>query len=353
MRTTSCRSTELLTTRSETRGRRARFFEQGDTERIQCNLCPRHCRLKPGQRGFCYVRANIDGVGYLTTYGRSSGFAVDPIEKKPLNHVMPGARILSFGTAGCHLGCKFCQNWEISKSRSNDQLASQASPEAIVEWALTTGCEAIAYTYNDPIIFAEYVIDTAALAREAGLLNVAVTSGYITDQARPEFFEYIDAANVDLKSFNNEFYRKITGAALQPVLDTLTWLVHDSDVWVEITTLLISGYNDSDQEIRELTSWVASELGPDVPVHFTAFHPAFRMSDVPATPASTLVRAREIGLDAGLSYVYTGNIRDLSGQSTYCPGCSAVVISRSGYRVDDRSSNGRCPRCGIAVAGLW
>src|SRR5687767_7701337 len=241
--------------------------------RVQCDVCPRACKLREGQRGLCFVRACHEGEIVLTTYGRSSGFCVDPIEKKPLNHFLPGTPILSFGTAGCNLACKFCQNWDISKSREQDTLADQASPETIARAAARLGCSSVAFTYNDPVIFLEYAIDVADACHELGIQAVAVTAGEICPEPRIELYRHLDAANVDLKAFTERFYRKICGGSLAAVLETLLYLKNETDVWFEITTLLIPGENDSEQEIGEMTEWIADKLGPDVPLHFTAFHP--------------------------------------------------------------------------------
>jgi pyruvate formate lyase activating enzyme len=291
----------------------------------------------------------------LTTYGRSSGFCVDPIEKKPLNHYLPGSAALSFGTAGCNLACKFCQNWDISKSRDMDRLMDSASPRAIAEAARDSGCRSVAYTYNDPVIFAEYAMDIADACRDAGILNVAVTAGYISPDARREFYAKMDAANVDLKGFTDEFYVKLCGAHLQPVLDTLVYLKHETSVWFEITTLLIPGKNDSDAEILEESRWIMRELGPDVPLHFTAFHPDFKMTDLPPTPATTLARARRIAMDEGLRYVYTGNVHDREGGTTFCPGCGMALIERDWHRIDAYrlTDEGHCPGCSSAIPGLF
>lgn len=331
------------------------WWSTGEDGRIRCELCPRDCRLKPDQRGFCYVRKNVDGRMVLTTYGRSSGFCVDPIEKKPLNHFYPGSSVLSFGTAGCNLGCKFCQNWDISKSRSMDSLASRAQPEDIAEAAVREGCRSVAFTYNDPVIFAEYAIDTAAACREKGVATVAVTAGYITEKARPAFFAAVDAANVDLKAFTERFYKKLCFAELAPVLETLLFLKQETRVWFEITTLLIPGENDSDTELHELCDWVAEYLGPDVPLHFTAFHPDFRMTEKGRTPSQTLIRARSIALEKGLHFVYVGNVHNRVGSSTYCPNCGEMVIERDWYRlgtykVDEK---GRCGYCTTTIAGRF
>jgi pyruvate formate lyase activating enzyme len=310
--------------------------------------------MRPGQHGFCFVRRNHDGRLILDTYGRSSGFAIDPIEKKPLNHVLPGARVLSFGTAGCNLACKFCQNWDISHARRLDRLTDAASPAQIAQAAAASGCRGVAYTYNDPIIFAEYAMDTAAEARALGLVNIAVTAGFIEAPAREEFLGAMDAANIDLKAFTDDFYRRITGGRLGVVLDTLVAAV-GLGVWTEVTTLLIPGLNDSDAELRRLAGWLARELGPDVPWHVTAFHPSGRMMDRPRTPAASVRRAQQIGLDAGLHHVYTGNIADSDGASTTCWRCGERLITRVGYSttVQGLTPDGRCTGCGTAIAGLW
>ena len=329
-----------------------RYWHRLDDGRVQCDLCPRYCKLHDGQRGFCFVRMNEAHGMVLTTYGRSSGFCVDPVEKKPLNHFYPGSSILSFGTAGCNLGCKFCQNWDISKSREMDRLADSASPEKIAESARQLGCKSVAFTYNDPVIFAEYAIDISRACREVGIYTVAVTAGYITEEARGEFYDHMDAANVDLKGFTKEFYKKICLAELEPVLETLKYLKHETNVWFEITTLLIPDANDSDKELHELTEWVAGELGPDVPLHFTAFHPDFKMMDRPATPASTLTRARKIALSKGLYYVYTGNVHDSKGGSTYCPKCEKLLIERDWYKLGSYNLNENCcASCGFEITG--
>src|SRR5207344_306232 len=284
----------------------ARYWHLLGDGRMQCDLCPRDCRLHEGQRGACFVRQRIGDEMVLTTYGRSSGFCIDPIEKKPLNHFYPGSAVLSFGTAGCNLACKFCQNWDISKSRDMDRLMDQASPEAIAEAAARSGCKSVAFTYNDPVIFAEYAMDVADACHERGIQTVAVTAGYMHDLPRRDFYAKMDAANVDLKAFTEEFYFKTTGSHLQPVLDSLVYLKHETSVWFEITTLLIPTKNDSDHEITAMCQWIRTELGIDVPLHFTAFHPDWKMNELPATPASTLTRARNIALNQGLQYVYTG-----------------------------------------------
>ena len=323
--------------------------------RIQCDLCPRACKLREGQRGLCFVRAREgDGV-VLKTYGRSSGFCVDPIEKKPLNQFLPGTPVLSFGTAGCNLACKFCQNWDMSKSREMDTLADSASPESLADAARQLGCRSIAFTYNDPVIFLEYAVDAAQACREQGIRSVAVTAGYICDEPREAFFRHMDAANVDLKAFTERFYYKLTGAHLAPVLETLRYLKHETDVWLEITTLLIPGENDSDGELEELCQWVAEELGVDVPLHFTAFHPDWKMRDIAATPHETLARARAIGIAAGLRYVYTGNVHDRAGGTTWCHHCQAPLIVRDWYVLHawNLDEYGRCRQCGTPCDGVF
>ncbi|RJF92196.1 AmmeMemoRadiSam system radical SAM enzyme [Noviherbaspirillum saxi] len=333
-------------------GRYWHFLPDG---RIQCDLCPRNCRLHIGQRGACFVRQRIDDQMILTAYGRSSGFCIDPIEKKPLNHFYPGSSVLSFGTAGCNLACKFCQNWDISKSREMETLAAVARPEAISETAATYGCNSVAFTYNDPVIFAEYAMDVADACHERGIKAVAVTAGYMGAEARRDFYAKMDAANVDLKAFTNEFYFMVTGARLQPVLDTLKYLKYETDVWLEITTLLIPGRNDSNDEIRAEAQWIAKELGDDVPLHFTAFHPDYKMTDVPPTPPSTLTRARKIALAEGLQYVYTGNVHDTDGGSTYCPACRARLIVRDWHEIESYrlTQEGKCPKCFTQIAGRF
>jgi len=332
-----------------------RWWHRLPDGRVQCDLCPRDCRLHEGQRGACFVRARVGDAMVLTTYGRSSGFCVDPIEKKPLNHFLPGSAVLSFGTAGCNLACKFCQNWDISKSRDMDRLMDSASPEGIAEAAVASGSRSVAFTYNDPVIFAEYAIDVAHACREAGILTVAVTAGYISPEPRREFYAAMDAANVDLKGFTDEFYVKLTGSRLAPVLDTLTYLRHETNVWFEITTLLIPGRNDSEAEVREECRWIMRELGPDVPLHFTAFHPDFKMTDLPPTPAATLTRARRIGMEEGLRYVYTGNVHDREGGTTSCPGCGAALIERDWHRIDAYrlTDQGGCPECATVIPGRF
>ena len=337
----------------------ARWWHRLDDGRLQCDLCPRDCRLHEGQRGLCFVRARGSGARadrlWLTTWGRSSGFCIDPIEKKPLYHYYPGSSVLSFGTAGCNLACKFCQNWDISKSREMDRLMDSATPEAIARAAQAGGCRSVAFTYNDPVIFAEYAMDTAAACHALGVRTVAVTAGYMHAEPRAEFYRLMDAANVDLKGFTDTFYQQQTGARLAPVLDTLAYIRHDTDCWLEITTLLIPGLNDTDAELRELSQWVARELGVDVPLHFSAFHPDYKLTDRPPTPPATLQRARRIARDSGLQHVYLGNVHDTEGDTTWCPGCGQALIERDWYEIPryNLTPEGRCPQCAHALAGHY
>jgi len=335
---------------------RARYWRQETDGAIVCELCPRECRLtKDEQRGVCYVRQRQGNELIQTTWGRSSGFCIDPIEKKPLNHFYPGSSILSFGTAGCNLSCLFCQNAELSRARDFDRQMEEDPPEAIAHAARKYRCASVAFTYNDPVVFAEYAMDTADACRKIGIKTVAVTAGYMNPEARRDFYARMDAANVDLKAFTDEFYRELTGIRLQPVLDTLRYIRHETDTWLEITTLLIPGRNDSDDELTGLCHWIAAELGNDVPLHFSAFHPAHKMQNVPATPPATLTRAREIGLRAGLRYVYTGNVHDQEGDTTFCPACGEALIVRDWYTIRSYrlSPAGACPVCGVEIAGRF
>jgi pyruvate formate lyase activating enzyme len=330
----------------------ARYWHLLDDGRVQCDLCPRYCKLKDEQRGFCFVRMNEGKKLVLTTYGRSSGFCVDPIEKKPLNHFYPGTSILSFGTAGCNLGCKFCQNWDISKSRMMDRLADYASPEQIAQSAKRMNCPSVAFTYNDPVIFLEYAVDIAKECHKQGIYTAAVTAGYICEEPRTEFFSHMDAANVDLKGFTEEFYRDWCMGQLQPVLDTLVYLKKKTQCWVEITTLLIPTLNDSEDELHKLTEWVFKNLGADTPIHFTAFHPDFQVTNLPPTPVKTLKTAREIAMSKGIRYVYTGNVYDPTGSSTYCPQCKKLIIERDYYNIGEyHIKDGKCGYCLFPIAG--
>lgn len=332
----------------------AHWWHHAADGRVQCDVCPRTCRLREGQRGFCYVRMNRENHLVLDTYGRSSGFCLDPVEKKPLNHFLPGTAVLSFGTAGCNLGCKFCQNWDISTARTIDRLVEDASPAAIARAARAGGARSVAFTYNDPVIFAEYAIDTAAACREVGIASIAVTAGYVCEEPRRALFAAMDATNIDLKTFEDSTYRKLTGARLASVLDTLAFVRHETDAWLEITTLLIPGHNDSDAELGAMTRWIHDELGADVPLHFSAFHPDNRMRDVPPTPPATLARARRIALDEGLHYVYTGNIVDPRGEVTSCPSCGAALVERDRYEIlAYRLQDGACARCATVIPGRF
>ena len=330
------------------------YWRRLEDGRLVCELCPRACKLSKGQRGLCFVRAREDDAVVLTSYARSSGFAVDPIEKKPLNHFLPGTPVLSFGTAGCNLTCTFCQNWDISKSRQMDTLADAAGPDQIVDTAERLGCRSVAFTYNDPVIFLEYARDVAAACRDRGMRTVAVTAGYINPEPRAEFFSFIDAANIDLKAFDEDFYRRIVGGRLETVLETLRYLRHETELWFEITNLVIPGHNDEDDDIRRMSDWIVEELGPDVPLHFSAFHPNYKMPDVPPTPRATLRRARSIAKQAGVHHVYTGNVHDRDGDTTCCSSCGEALIARDWYEILDWNlDDGSCPKCGTRCPGRF
>ena len=332
-----------------------RHWRTLDDGRVECQICPRFCKLHEGQRGLCFVRGNVGGAVALLSYGRSSGFCIDPIEKKPLNHFLPGTPVFSFGTAGCNLACKFCQNWDISKSREMDRLMDQASPEAIAQAAKATGCRSVAYTYNDPVIFHEYAIDTAIACRELGINSVAVSAGFQCAEPRAEFYQHMDAANIDLKAFTEDFYHRLCGGQLQAVLETLEYIKHETQVWLEITTLLIPGENDSEAELEQLTQWVVEKLGPDVPLHFSAFHPDWKMLNTVATPAGTLRKARQIALKNGVRYAYVGNVHDKAADSTWCHQCGQLLIGRDWYELSEwnLTADGKCKQCGNACAGIF
>lgn len=332
-----------------------KYWHTLDNGRVQCDLCPRHCKMHEGQQGLCYVRENRGAKVVLTTYGRSSGYCIDPIEKKPLNHFLPGTPVLSFGTAGCNLACKYCQNWDISKSREMDTLADQAMPETIAHAAKELGARSVAYTYNDPVIFHEYAIDVAAACHDVGIKSVAVSAGYVDPEPRMEFYAHMDAANIDLKAFTDKFYFKLTGAHLEPVLETLKYIKHETDVWLETTTLLIPGWNDSDEELNEMTRWVVEHLGPDMPMHFSAFHPDWKMLDLPPTPPSTLTRARDIAMKNGVRYAYVGNVHNPDADSTWCHQCGGKLIGRDWYFLSDWNitADGKCDNCQTPVAGVF
>ncbi|PCI29311.1 MAG: AmmeMemoRadiSam system radical SAM enzyme [SAR324 cluster bacterium] len=333
----------------------ARYWHQLDSGKIQCDLCPRNCKLKEDQRGICFVRKREGDHMVLTTYGRSSGFCVDPVEKKPLNHFYPGTPVLSFGTAGCNLCCKFCQNWDISKSKDIDRLTDQASPEDIAFAAQREGCTSIAVTYNDPVIFLEYVKDVAEACHRRGIKVIAVSAGYINPEPRVEFYSFVDAVNIDLKGFTEKFYKTLASAHLEPVLDTLRYIRHETDVWLEITTLLIPDENDGPEEVTRLSEWVARELGPETPLHFSAFHPDYKMMDKPPTPLKTLIRARNIAMEVGLKYVYTGNVHYTPGDTTFCAHCGETLIIRDWYNINGYylTPKGACPSCGQKAVGCY
>jgi pyruvate formate lyase activating enzyme len=332
----------------------AQWWHKQDNGKIRCTLCPRYCNIGPEQSGFCFIRKNINDQLVTTGYGHPTGFAIDPIEKKPLSHFLPGSTILSFGTAGCNLGCKFCQNWSLSKARLDDLHSSFATPEEVVQLAQKHKTSSIAYTYNDPTIFAEYVIDISRLAHEENIRSVMVTAGYIDKEARKDVFKYIDAANVDLKAFTDRFYQKLTSSHLEHVLDTLIWLKKDTNVWLEITTLLIPGENDSKDELARMCDWILKNLGESVPLHFTAFHPDFKMVNIPRTPDSTLRSAREIALNSGILHCYVGNVYDREGQTTYCPYCGQELIIRDWHTIiSNRLNIDLCPACGYKIEGVF
>ena len=332
----------------------AKWWEPTDKNKILCTLCPRYCKIGEGQPGFCYIRQNHNNKLYTIGYGKPTGFAMDPIEKKPLNHFLPGTEVLSFGTAGCNLGCKFCQNWSISKAKLDDTNAVSASPDEVVKLAQKHSTPSIAFTYNDPTIFGEYVIDISKIAREENIKSVMVTAGYIDKEARKDVYKYIDAANVDLKAFTEKFYYKLTFSHLDDVLDTLIWLKNETDVWVEITTLLIPGENDSEEEIKKECDWILENLGENIPLHFTAFHPDFKMRDKNRTPEDTLIRARKIAINKGINFCYVGNIYNREGQTTYCPNCKAKLIERDWHSVLKNNLLGSiCPKCFTEIPGVF
>jgi pyruvate formate lyase activating enzyme len=332
----------------------AKWWRTDERGRIVCELCPRYCVLGEGKRGFCFVRRNVGGELKTSAYGKPLGFGVDPIEKKPLNHFLPGTPILSFGTAGCNLGCQYCQNWTSSKSENDQAYSRSAAPEEIVELAKREGCPSIAYTYNDPVVFGEFVIDVAKRASAEDIRSVMVTNGYIAERAREDVFADIDAANVDLKAFSEDFYKRLALASLAPVLETLEWLRRETDVWIELTTLLIPGENDDEDELRRMTDWIGERLGAETPIHFTAFHPSFKMLDTPPTPLETVTNARRIALDAGLKHAYVGNVSSQEGATTYCASCGAALLARNWHSVRFVNLEGdKCGSCGAKLAGVF
>ncbi|WP_306601743.1 AmmeMemoRadiSam system radical SAM enzyme [Geothrix sp. 21YS21S-2] len=333
----------------------ARFWRSLEGGAVACGLCPRRCRLREGQRGYCLMRGNEGGAMVLRGPGRSSGLCADPIEKKPLYHFLPGTQVLSLGTLGCNLGCRFCQNWDISRASAEALLTDGAAPEAVARMALARRCRGVAFTYNDPVVFHEQAVDTAQACRELGLATVAVTAGYQCPEPRAEFYRHMDAVNIDLKGITDGFYRRYCAGRLGPVLDTLKYVRRETRTWLEVTTLLIPGANDSPAELDALTGWVADNLGPDVPLHFTAFHPAWKLTALPPTPAATLLEARNTGLRNGLRHVYLGNVREPEGSATVCAGCGHLLIGRDGYRLTrwDLTPRGDCVRCGTSLPGVF
>ncbi len=331
----------------------ARWWETMPDGRLHCYLCPRHCHIGENQTGFCFIRKNIDGHLYQLGYGRPAALNIDPVEKKPLNHFFPGTRILSMGTAGCNMGCFFCQNWDISKAKADQVHAADLSPADVVELALERRVPHLAFTYNEPTIWGEYVIDIAREAHASGLNNVMVSNGYITREAFFDVYQHIDAANIDLKAFTEKFYSKVTLTHLQPVLDTLKWLRHETNVWFEITNLIIPTLNDEQDEFRQLVDWMLTNLGDDVPLHFTAFHPDFKLVDKPPTPPETLHRARKLAMEMGLKFVYEGNIFS-DGGDTICPGCRRRIIRRSWHSVTSNDLlEGKCRHCATQIPGAF
>jgi pyruvate formate lyase activating enzyme len=331
----------------------ARWWDLAPDGRVHCFLCPRHCRLRDGQAGFCSIRVNRGGRLVALGYGRPAAVHLDPIEKKPLFHFLPGSNVLSLGTVGCDLGCSFCQNWDLSAARGAPPATAWLPPGEVVALALRHGAPSIAFTYNEPTIWGEYLLDICAAARERGLATVMVTNGYVTREAFHDLYGAIDAANVDLKSLSDDFYRRHALGRLAPVLETLERLRRETRVWLEVTNLLVPTLNDEPRQVRALVEWVLEHLGPDVPLHFTAFHPDFKLRKLPGTPRSTLQAARRIARDAGLRHVYEGNVSG-DGSHTSCPDCGEVLVRRGWHDVlENRLDAGRCPRCGLAVPGIW
>jgi pyruvate formate lyase activating enzyme len=331
----------------------AMFYQSAGDARVRCGLCRFRCLIGDGGRGHCGVRENRGGVLYTLVYGRVVAEQVDPVEKKPLFHVLPGSRTYSVATAGCNFRCLHCQNYAISQpGRDLVTGGMELAPEEAVRRALAAGCRSISYTYTEPTIFFEYAYDIAVLARLAGLRNIFVTNGYITPEALRHISPYLDAANIDLKGYSDRFYREVVHAMLPEVLDAIVDYKRQG-IWIELTTLVIPGWNDSDEELAGIARFIVDRLGPETPWHVTGFHPTYRMTDRPPTPPATLSRARQIGLDAGLRYVYEGNVPGAGGEDTHCPSCCALLIRRHGYRIgEDRLVGGRCPECGTVIAGV-
>lgn len=322
---------------------------------IECTICPRGCRLGEGQRGFCHVRKNIEGNIVLDTYGYNTGLAIDPIEKKPLYQFYPTSGILSFGTLGCNMGCKFCQNWQTTKNKADCKLGNKTTPEEIVKIAKQYNCKSVAFTYNDPIVFFEYAIDTAKLCRQEGIKTVVVTAGYINPEPAQEFFEYMDAANIDLKGFSERFYAKNCLAKIHPILETIKYVSNETPCHVELTTLLIEGENDSEEELQAECDWILENLGDSVPLHFSAFFPNYKVKDKKSTEFSTLMRAYNIAKNCGLKYVYTGNLTNIETSTTYCKSCKKPIIVRNGYQMLEYHlmPGGKCRYCGTQCDGRF
>ncbi|MBN2309646.1 MAG: AmmeMemoRadiSam system radical SAM enzyme [Candidatus Hydrogenedentes bacterium] len=320
---------------------------------VQCDLCPKACRIEPGQSGECRIRINLDGKLVAVTYGHPCAVHVDPVEKKPLFHFLPGSGILSIATVGCNLHCKNCQNWQISQENPENTPAHSLPPEELPGLARTYGCQSVAYTYTEPVVYYEYTLDGCVKVREAGLRNALVTAGYINRAPMEKLCRYVDAANIDLKFMSDTLYRDICGATLQPVLDTLV-LAKSLGVLVEVTNLVIPTLNDSDDDIRALCHWIAANMGRETPLHFSRFHPDYRMRNLPPTPAATLDRAKEIACAEGLYHVYIGNILRPDGESTYCHECGRLLVERRGFEVlQNHIDVGACPDCGTEVYGTW
>ena len=324
-------------------------------DKIQCTVCPRECVLSAGQEGFCHVRKNSEGKITLASYGYNTGLAIDPVEKKPLYQFYPASPVLSFGTLGCNMGCLFCQNWQTTKTKADIRLLNKTSPDEIVRIAKNYNCKSVAFTYNDPIIFFEYAIDTAKLCREEGIKTIAVTSGFMNPEPAKEFFKYMDGANIDLKGFSEQFYKKNCLAHIEPVLNTIKYAVNETDCWVELTTMLIEGENDSDEMIKHECEWILTNLGDCVPLHFSAFFPRYKFSGRKHTELSTLLRAYSIAKEAGLKYVYTGNLTNTETSATYCKSCNRPVIVRNGYELIEYnlSEEGKCIFCNTVCDGRY
>lgn len=331
----------------------ARWWENAG-DKVRCYLCPRYCLIGDGKTGFCFIRKNEGGILYSIGYARPAAIHIDPVEKKPLFHFLPSTPILSLGTAGCNLGCLFCQNWDISKARIDQVNSVYVPPEKLVSLAIHYKCPSIAFTYNEPTIIGEYIIDTAKIAREYGIKIVMVSNGYISKEAFYDVYQYVDAANIDLKAITETFYQKITLSHLEPVKETLIRLKELGTVWFEITNLIIPTLNDSTEELKRLSEWVLKNLGDSIPLHFTAFHPDYKLNNLPNTPKDKLIEARNIALRMGIKYVYTGNVWYSEGSTTYCPSCREPLITRSWHDVTMiRLKNGKCPNCGTAISGVW